>query len=120
MVGSAFFAFASFVNGLNQRSFDTLTNQLLTAVTSLYLGGALFFVMGSVAFLPDLGCNGTMVCIGATLYILGSLLLGIGSVVSIYRTSYVLSNPESQLLKPVGSSSSTPSIEDKVPPTHVE
>lgn len=116
MVGSAFFAFASFVNGLNQRSFDTLTNQLLTAVTSLYLGGALFFVMGSVAFLPDLGCNGTMVCIGATLYILGSLLLGIGSVVSIYRTSYVLSNPESQLLKPVGSSSSTPSIEDKVPP----
>ena len=38
MVGSAFFAFASFVNGLNQRSFDTLTNQLLTAVTSLYLG----------------------------------------------------------------------------------
>lgn len=116
MVGSAFFAFASFVNGLNQRSFDTLTNQLLTAVTSLYLGGALFFVMGSVAFLPDLGCNGTMVCIGATLYILGSLLLGIGSVVSIYRTSYVLSNPESQLLKPSGSSSSTPSIEDKVPP----
>lgn len=40
MVGSAFFAFASFVNGLNQRSFDTLTNQLLTAVTSLYLGPA--------------------------------------------------------------------------------
>lgn len=38
MVGSAFFAFASFVNGLNQRSFDTFTNQLLTAVTSLYLG----------------------------------------------------------------------------------
>ena len=38
MVGSAFFAFASFVNGLNQRSFDTLTNQLLTAVTSMYLG----------------------------------------------------------------------------------
>ena len=28
-------------------------------------GGALFFVMGSVAFLPDLGCNETMVCIGA-------------------------------------------------------
>ena len=42
MVGSAFFAFASFVNGLNQRSFDILTNQLLTAVTSMYLGVGLF------------------------------------------------------------------------------
>ncbi|CAE7221636.1 unnamed protein product, partial [Symbiodinium microadriaticum] len=45
MVGSAFYAFAAFVNGLNQRSFDTLTNQLLTTVTSLYLGGALMYVM---------------------------------------------------------------------------
>ncbi|CAK9020021.1 unnamed protein product [Durusdinium trenchii] len=115
MVGSAFFAFASFVNGLNQRSFDTFTNQLLTAVTSLYLGGALFFVMGSVAFLPDLGCNGNMVRIGATLYISGSVLLGVGSIISIYRTSYVLSNPENQVLKTSSSSASTPIAEEKMP-----
>lgn len=61
-------------------------------------------MMGSVAFLPDLGCNGTMVRIGAFLYILGSVLLGIGSVISIYRTSYVLKNPENQLLKPSAAS----------------
>ncbi|CAJ1329884.1 unnamed protein product [Effrenium voratum] len=114
MMGSAFFAFAAFVNGLNQRSFDTLTNQLLTAITSTYLGGALFFVMGSVAFLPDLGCNETMVYIGASLFLLGSVFFACASLTSIYRTSYVLANPENHLLK-TPSASSTPSLEDREP-----
>mmetsp|Transcript_775 Transcript_775/g.1476 ORF Transcript_775/g.1476 Transcript_775/m.1476 type:complete len:276 (+) Transcript_775:99-926(+) len=108
MVGSAFYAFAAFVNGLNQRSFDTLTNQLLTTVTSLYLGGALMYVMGSVAFLPDLGCNETMVHIGACLFILGSVIFCMASVTNIYRTSHVLSNPENQVLRP-----STPPMPEK-------
>lgn len=113
MVGSAFYAFAAFVNGLNQRSFDTLTNQLLTTVTSLYLGGALMYVMGSVAFLPDLGCNETMVHIGACLFILGSFIFCLASMTNIYRTSHVLSNPENQLLRPSGS----PLTAEKLPDT---
>merc|ERR1719254_110858 len=39
IVGSVLFAFAAFVNALNQRAFDIWTSKLLSAITSLYLGG---------------------------------------------------------------------------------
>lgn len=93
IVGSFMFAFAAFVNGLNQRSFDSVSNQLLTATTSLYMMGSLLFVMGSVAFLPDLGCNETMIIFGAWSFIIGSMFYVVGSSVSMWRTIRELRNP---------------------------
>eukprot|EP00440_Ansanella_granifera_P007413 gb/GFBE01008027.1/.p1 GENE.gb/GFBE01008027.1/~~gb/GFBE01008027.1/.p1 ORF type:complete len:286 (+),score=72.73 gb/GFBE01008027.1/:1-858(+) len=115
MIGSALFSFAAFVNGLNQRSFDTVANQLLTAITSFYLGGALFFVMGSVAFLPDLGCNESMTHIGACLFIGGSVFYTLGSGTSIYRTRRVLQNHETNSLVDSGSLAPTPAMNDRLP-----
>merc|ERR1719473_715343 len=86
VLGSLVFAAAAFVNGLSQRSFDTTKNKMLTATTSLYMMGSLLFVMGSVAFLPNLGCNETMVAIGAWNFVVGSLFFLVGGLVSMWRT----------------------------------
>jgi hypothetical protein len=91
--GSVLFSLAAFVNGLDQRAFNTVANQMLIATTSLYMGGSLLFVMGSVAFLPDLGCNERMFALGAWCYVVGSLLYLLGSFVSLLRTSRELDNP---------------------------
>jgi len=96
ILGSAFFAFAAFVNGLNQRSFDTLSSQMLTVTTTLYMAGSLLFVMGSVAFLPD---HRWMLTIGAWCYIIGSSLYVLGSVLSLWRTHRELRNPSHMPLK---------------------
>lgn len=95
IVGSAMFAFAAFVNALNQRRFEDLIGKLLTAVTSLYMAGSILFCMGSVAFLPDLGCNEQMLRIGAWCFIIGSLFYTIGGCLSLYRTILVM-QPEHQ------------------------
>lgn len=91
--GSVLFALAAFVNGLDQRAFNTVASQMLTATTSLYMGGSLLFVMGSVAFLPDLGCNERMFELGAWCYVVGSSLYLLGSMISLLRTSRELENP---------------------------
>jgi len=109
IIGSFLFAFAAFVNGLNQRSFDTGSSQLLTATTSLYMAGSLLFVMGSVAFLPDLGCNVQMVTIGAWAFIMGSALYMAGSILSFVRTMRELENPTKV---PLGSASDNDKIND--------
>lgn len=98
ILGSLVFVMAAFVNGLNQKQFDSAQNQLLAAITSLYMAGSLLFVMGSVAFLPELGCNEQMVTIGAVAFIVGSMFYVIGGCLSLYRTSRELENPEHLLL----------------------
>lgn len=101
-VGSVLFAFAAFTNALSQRRFDDFTSKMLSAITSLYMGGSLLFAMGSVAFLPNLGCNEQMTTIGAWCFIIGSVLFLVGSFCSFYRTWYILSSPSSErsLLEP--------------------
>jgi len=94
IVGSVLFALAAFLNALNQRRFDMDASQLLTAITSLYMAGSLLFVMGSVAFLPDLGCNTQMLTIGAWCFIIGSAFYLIGACLSFCRTVIVLSSCE--------------------------
>lgn len=85
ILGSCIFALAAFVNGLSQRCFDTVEGQILTATTSFYMIGSLLFVMGSVAFLPDLGCDETMLAIGAWNFIVGSLFFVVGGILSLWR-----------------------------------
>lgn len=86
IAGSVMFAMAAFTNALNQRKFDDRTSTMLTATTSLYMLGSLLFVGGSVAFLPDLGCNDQMLNIGAWSFIVGSLFFLVGAVISLMRT----------------------------------
>lgn len=93
IVGSLFYVFAAFVNGLDQRNFASAEGQLLSATTSLYMGGSLLFVMGSVAFLPDLGCNEQMLTVGAWCFVVGSALFVAGSILSIIRTACDLKDP---------------------------
>jgi len=94
IIGSLFFAMAAYVNGLNQRSFDTPIDKMLTAATTCYMVGALLLVMGSVAWLPELGCGERMEEFGAVMYVIGSLAYVIGGVISLIRTSLQLEDPE--------------------------
>jgi len=94
IVGSLFFAMAAYVNGLNQRSFETPIEKMLTAATTCYMVGALLLVMGSVAWLPELGCGNRMETFGAVMYVIGSLFYVIGGVISLIRTSLQLEDPE--------------------------
>lgn len=92
IIGSFLFACAAFTNALNRRQLNEWSSVVLSAVTSLYMGGSILFTMGSVAFLPDLGCNDDMVALGAGCFIAGSVLFLIGSVLSLWRTAHLLSH----------------------------
>lgn len=87
IIGCLFFALAAFVNALNMRYLHSLSSQLLTAVTSFYMLGALLFVMGAIAFMPDYGCSASMVAMGAWAYTIGSGFYTIGSCISLYRSA---------------------------------
>jgi len=102
MAGSCMFAFGAFFNALNQREFDEWTSKLLSAITSLYLGGSLLFCMGSVAFLPGLGCGRRMEKIGAWNFVVGSFLFLMGGCLSLWRTTWISRNAadEDVALKP--------------------
>jgi len=94
IIGSLFFSMAAYVNGLSQQSFDTPIKKMLTAATTCYMVGALLLVMGSVAWLPELGCGQRMEEFGAVMYVIGSLMYVIGGVISLIRTSLQLDDPE--------------------------
>mmetsp|Transcript_88191 Transcript_88191/g.205194 ORF Transcript_88191/g.205194 Transcript_88191/m.205194 type:complete len:262 (-) Transcript_88191:62-847(-) len=93
ILGSFLFVCAAFVNGLDQQTFDSSESRLLGATTSLYMAGSLLFVMGSVAFLPDMGCSEQMLTVGAWCFVAGSVLYTVGSVISLVRTARFFSNP---------------------------
>jgi len=109
IIGSLFFAMAAYVNGLNQRGFETPIKKMLMAATTCYMVGALLLVMGSVAWLPELGCGQRMEEFGAVMYVIGSLAYVIGGVISLIRTSLQLEDPEYAPL--------TESVSPKLPET---
>jgi len=117
MVGSVLFAFAAFVNGLSQRSFDSTANRLLTCITSLYLGGSVLFVMGSGAMLPEMNCGDEMTHVGAILFVIGSALFLFASFVSMYRTRYVICSPQNQPLMAASYARGAPSVDEEKTPT---
>jgi hypothetical protein len=100
IIGSLLFAMASYVNGLSQTKFDTPIRKMFVATTTCYMVGALLFVMGSVAFLPELGCGQRMEELGAILFLFGSLFYLIGGVISLIRTSLQMDDPEYSPLLP--------------------
>lgn len=99
IIGCLLFALAAFVNALNIREFDTRSGQLLTAVTSFYMVGALLFVMGSIALLPDYGCSEKMVLLGAWAYTVASGFYTLGSLMGLYRAATL----DAELEDPKGS-----------------
>lgn len=97
ILGSCMYAFAAFFNALSQHKFDDWSSHMLVSISSLYMGGSLLFAMGSIAFLPNLGCNETMVGIGAWMFIVGSCCYFIGGCLSFWRTCVMLGYPEEDI-----------------------
>mmetsp|Transcript_99104 Transcript_99104/g.171832 ORF Transcript_99104/g.171832 Transcript_99104/m.171832 type:complete len:278 (-) Transcript_99104:73-906(-) len=94
ILGSMIFVVAVFLNALNQRKFILWQHQIVCVITMFYMLGSVLFCMGSVAFLPDVGCGPEMVLIGAWMFIVGSVLFFLASLLSLWRTSYMLNHPE--------------------------
>jgi len=90
IVGSVLFVLAAFTNLLNQQKADAWSSRMLSAVTTCYMGGSMLFALGSVAFLPHLGCGEPIVALGAWCFIVGSALFLVGGLVSLRRTIWVL------------------------------
>lgn len=94
IIGSLLYAMAAYVNGLSVTKFDTPMRKMYVATTTCYMVGALLFVMGSVAFLPELGCGSRMEEFGAVLFVIGSLFYLIGGMISLIRVSLQMDDPE--------------------------
>jgi len=107
IAGSVLYAMAAFTNALNQRTSDDLASRLLTVVTTLYMMGSILFIVGSFAFLPDVGCGIRMIILGAWTFIIGSFFFLVASILSLWRTHHMLQDQatESKLLLPASSAS---------------
>lgn len=92
IAGSVLYAMAAFTNALNQRMSDDRASRLLTLVTCSYMIGSILFIVGSVAFLPEIGCGIALVSVGAWTFIIGSAFFLLGSLVSLYRTHHMLNS----------------------------
>lgn len=88
--GSCIFVIAIFFNALSQSRFDHPLERMVAVISFNYLLGSLLFCMGSIAFLPNVGCGPEMVTIGAWMFIIGSAFFVIGSLVSCWRTYKML------------------------------
>jgi len=86
IVGSFMFVFASFANALNHRKYEQDLSDLLVAITAIDMFGAVLYAVGSIAFIPDLGCNQTMAAIGVVAFVIGSLSFVIAAIIGIHRT----------------------------------
>eukprot|EP00929_Paragymnodinium_shiwhaense_P016287 TRINITY_DN124550_c0_g1_i1.p1 TRINITY_DN124550_c0_g1~~TRINITY_DN124550_c0_g1_i1.p1 ORF type:complete len:279 (-),score=40.22 TRINITY_DN124550_c0_g1_i1:96-932(-) len=107
ILGSVLMFFAAFVNGLGQGRGQEGANAhagLFSATTSLNMAGALLFVVGSFAFLPDMGVTEEIVTLGAWCYIIGSGFMVIASSISLSRILWHSQDPER---KPLVDSDST-------------
>jgi len=88
--GSCLFVIAIFFNALSQSRFDRPLDRMVAVISFNYLVGSLLFCMGSIAFLPNMGCGPEMVTIGAWMFIIGSAFFVVGSLVSCWRTYKML------------------------------
>jgi len=97
ITGSMIFAIAIFINALNQRTFRRWEHKMFGFIAFNYMLGSLLFCMGSIAFLPHVGCGPEMVELGAWMFIVGSLFYVVGSVASLRRTHYMLNKGEEDM-----------------------
>mmetsp|Transcript_101371 Transcript_101371/g.327143 ORF Transcript_101371/g.327143 Transcript_101371/m.327143 type:complete len:257 (+) Transcript_101371:65-835(+) len=93
VTGSMLFTGAAFGNLLKRRKAD---DWILSAVASLYMAGSVLFAVGSLAFIPRLGCGEQLLLLGAWGFIVGSALFLLGGCLSLWRTLRVLSSKEGE------------------------
>lgn len=101
IIGSMIFVVAVFFNAMNQRKFTKWKHRMVSYITFNYMIGSLLFCMGSVAFLPDVGCGPEMVKMGAWLFIIGSAFFILGSLLSLWRTYEMLNVDEEDSEEPL-------------------
>lgn len=94
ILGSVTFVIAIFINAMNQRKFSKWQHWMVATITFNYLIGSILFCMGSIAFLPNVGCGEEMVAVGAWMFIFGSVFFFIGALLSLRRTQYMIGHPE--------------------------
>lgn len=95
ITGSCIYVFATFFNALRQTQCpnqDWRPQYLAAVIFFFYMVGSLLFSMGSVAFLPDVGCGPDMVRIGAWMFITGSGFFILGSLLGFWRSHLKHSN----------------------------
>merc|ERR1719378_1208821 len=62
IAGSVAYTVAAFLNAMNRKEWEwSWADRMLSLVTSFYFAGSLLCCLGSVAFLPDLGCGEEMI-----------------------------------------------------------
>jgi len=94
ILGSVTFVIAIFFNAMNQRKFSKWQHWMVATIAFNYLIGSILFCMGSIAFLPNVGCGDEMVAVGAWMFIFGSVFFLIGALMSLRRTQYMIGYPE--------------------------
>jgi len=90
--GSSIFVIAIFFNALSQSRFEQAHERMVAVISFNYMIGSLLFCMGSIAFLPNVGCGPEMVTIGAWMFIIGSAFFVVGSLISCWRTYKMLND----------------------------
>jgi len=92
IIGSIFYTAAAFLNllDLHARKIAQWSRRAAAAITALYMCGSLLFIVGSVAFLPPLGCGEEVLYLGAWCFISGSILFVVAGILSFWRTSLVV------------------------------
>lgn len=90
VVGSVAFAFAAFFNALSLTQTHRTFTKWAVVTCSVYEMGAVLFSIGSVCFMPTMGCGKGMEVLGAWLFIIGSLMYVIGGVIEVVKTIALL------------------------------
>jgi len=107
IAGSVMLAMAAFANALNRRVLDASASRMLVVSALCNVSGSLLFVLGSVAFLPEVASSSAMILypieeIGAWCFVVGSALYVAGGVICLLRTIGESKNKEhTPLVQPV-------------------
>lgn len=100
IAGSAFFIVACFLNGAHTgEAFSTKADAapakvvfwakfLVLATTNTTNAGCIAFLVGSVLYMPNIGCSEPTVVIGTYIFLLGSILFTIAGILPVIRRKY--------------------------------
>lgn len=86
IVGSAVFALAAFVNALTLHERHPTFVKWAIAACACYEVGGVLFVIGSVCFLPNMGCAESMLVLAAWCFIIGSLFYVLAAGIGLLKT----------------------------------
>jgi len=85
IIGALGFSLSAFANALGLTSIKSSVERLSALSSILHMCGGLFFCLGSMGFIAQVGCDKRMVAIGAWCYIVGCTFYIIGAAISLMR-----------------------------------